>query len=66
MSNMTQRVSVVNDSVLRVAGDLKTHSGTVQEEMETVKDSLKDLLERVTAFESHPPTIGEVSFVFYS
>ena len=60
MSKMTQRVGGVNDSVLGLAGELKTHSGEVDKELHSVGDSVQDLQDRMAAFESHPPTIGEV------
>ena len=57
---MDQRVGGVNKSVILLAGCLDTHSSAMEETLDDVKKSVDDLQNRVAAFESHPPTIGEV------
>ena len=57
---MTQRITNVNKSLVNLNGDLHTHSDTVDDQLKTVEGNVKDLHEKLNAFESHPPTIGEV------
>lgn len=63
MSKMTERVSGVNSSLLSLTLKLDSHSHDVKQQLKTVEGSVGDLQERMTAFESHPPTIGEVRCV---
>ena len=63
MSKMTERVSGVNSSLLSLTVKLDSHSHDVERQLKTVEGNVGDLQERMTAFESHPPTIGEVSCV---
>ena len=60
MSQMTQRITNVNNSLVGLTGALHTHSGTVRDQLKTVEGNVEDLQEKMNAFESHPPTIGEV------
>ena len=53
-------MGVVNDSVLQLTSHLQTHLGEVEERVGSVEESEDDLKKRVSAFESHPPTIGQV------
>ena len=63
MSKMTERVSGVNSSLLSLTVKLDSHSHDVERQLKRVEGNVGDLQERMTAFESHPPTIGEVSCV---
>ena len=60
LDTVSQRVSGVNESVIRLDSSLASHSGEVQETLDGMEKSLGDVRDRVAAFESHPPTIGEV------
>ena len=58
---MQHQLSGVNSSLDQLASDMDTRSDAAEQSLNGVKKSVKDLESRVGAFESHPPTIGEVS-----
>jgi methyl-accepting chemotaxis protein/Ca2+-binding EF-hand superfamily protein len=59
MDQMKQRLGGVNSSLLQVTSDLSSHSKEVHGKLGAVEGDVADLKQRMGAFESHPPTIGE-------
>ena len=60
MEKLSSQMSRVNGSVTHLDGRVRDHSATMQGNLEEVKGDVSTLKIKVTAFESHPPTIGEV------
>ena len=63
MEQMEHNVTVVNSSVNQLASHVNTQSTAEEQSLNGIQKSVKDLQNRVDAFESHPPTIGEVGCI---
>ena len=60
MTQMSQRVTNVNKTLVGLTEELRKHSDKVQDNLKTVEGNVEGLEQKMAALESNPPSIGEV------